>query len=590
MVKVFVSYTSKDQPWAEWVAWILEENGYEVFIQAWYIRPGHDFINKMQQFLEECDVIVPILSPTYLQSKFCQSELNSICVKDPVGKKRMNISVRVDECDLPYFLSRYVYIDIVGKNESEAEKALLDAFKESGKPTVKPPFPGGLKQEAKPTGKPRFPAEPQEIWMMPEPNPFFTGREDTLQSIQQNFQTQSVLAITQAIHGMGGVGKSETAVEYAHRFRGHYDAVFWVRAETPTEWKADLTTLGQQAGVLSAGQAGEEDVKAVQEWLAKQTRWLMVLDNVEDISVVKDILPNPHQGHILVTTRSHALGRFQGIDLDCLPVEEGALLLLRRAKCIEQGQPLESAEEAQKGLALQISKALGGLPLALDQAGVYLEEKSCALDDYLKLFNDNKQILGERGELGKETHPDPVTVTFEMCFNKVKEENPAAAKMLQLCAFLAPDDIPHEIFQDGAEYLPEPLKQAASDLSSWHNCIAAAIRYSLIKCDRNNNTFSIHRLVQIVLRERLDLDERKLLVESCVDALNQVFPHITNLPTYILWPQFKGLIPQINILVKWIYEYKLEKEKIERLFNQSGVYLKNFNQLIDSLLRKGTII
>ena len=137
------------------------------------------------------------------------------------------------------------------------------------------------------------------------------------------------------------------------------------------------------------------------------------------------------------------------IELEQMEPEEGALFLLRRAGLIAENDLLEQASAAQRIKAQEISRAMDGLPLALDQAGAYLEETSCGLDAYLDLFQKRgAALLARRGGLVAD-HPAPVATTWSLSFEKIEQESPAAAELLCLCAFLAPDAIPEEILSYG---------------------------------------------------------------------------------------------------------------------------------------------
>jgi len=565
--QVFISYTKVNEEWAEWVAWILDGK-YDVKIQKWHIRPGMDFIQEMKDFIDKSDILVPILSPDYFESDFCKNEINPFLASDPVGKRREIIPVRGIKFDLPrHFLSR-VYIDLVGLDEETAKQALLDGFRDNGKPETKPSFPVGSESSSnEPDGKLVFPGRYPEHWVVPhQRNPFFTGRDDILDKLHNSFKDSRSLAITQAIKGLGGVGKSETANEYAYRYRNNYNAVFWVRSETPGERLKDFALIGAKLGITSGSDL--EIFQQVRSRLEKNGGWLLVLDNVEDLASIQEVIPSPCKGRVLITTRSNATGGIIGYSLDCLDDEEGALLLLRRSKI---GGEQDIISEDQHELARTISRTLGGLPLALDQAGAYIEKHECGLDVYLEIYQKNKGILYKRGQLSQETHPDSVAVTFSLCFDKVKQNNPESAQLLEMCAFLAPDDIPEEIFTDGASELPDDLKTAALNIESWQECIAAAAHLSLLVRNTQNKTFSIHRLVQEVLRQRMDDDKQKATVEHCVRALNKVYPDATEFKN---WQQCSRLTPHAQSLFKWIEDYSIEFVEAASLLHLASTYFQ----------------
>jgi len=189
----------------------------------------------------------------------------------------------------------------------------------------------------------------------------------------------------------------------------------------------------------------------VKRWLAALSRWLLILDNVEDLQVIGDFLPLTVKGQVLLTARAQATGSIAHlVEVEVMEPEEGVLFLLRRAKLIEQDALPDTASYTDWAQARAITQAMGGLPLALDQAGAYIEETKCRLAEYLALYQtQGSALLRERGSLASD-HPKAVVGTFLLSFEKVQQANPAAAYLLRLCSFLHPDAIPEAILMEGA--------------------------------------------------------------------------------------------------------------------------------------------
>ena len=241
------------------------------------------------------------------------------------------------------------------------------------------------------------------LWNIPhQRNPYFTGREDVISQLHRALYAENAVALShpQGISGLGGIGKTQTAIEYAYRYRAEYAAVFWVRADSVTALTSSLVEL---ASVLELPERNEKDqeiiVQAVLRWLRLHPDWLLIYDNIDDLSIAEPFLPKAGPGHLLFTTRARAFGALaQRLDIEKMDPDIGALLLLRRASLLAVQATLSKANPDEQNMARTISQELDGLPLALDQAGAYIKEAPCPLPDYLPRYQTRRSdILGERG-------------------------------------------------------------------------------------------------------------------------------------------------------------------------------------------------
>ncbi|HYX50216.1 MAG TPA: helix-turn-helix domain-containing protein, partial [Ktedonobacteraceae bacterium] len=214
------------------------------------------------------------------------------------------------------------------------------------------------------------PAEPRRLWNVPfRRNPFFTGRADLLTILHDHLNQKRSAALTQsqALTGLGGIGKTQTALEYAYRYRDAYDAVFWVRAASRETLITDFVAL---AHVLDLPGREAQDqmlvVAAVKRWLEQDDSWLLILDNADELHVLTDFRPTGGVGHILLTTRAQATGRIaSGLSVEKMESRESMLLLLRRAKLLAADEPLDNTSRIIRSQAQRIVHELDGLPLAL---------------------------------------------------------------------------------------------------------------------------------------------------------------------------------------------------------------------------------
>jgi hypothetical protein len=183
------------------------------------------------------------------------------------------------------------------------------------------------------------------------------------------------------------VGKTQTAIEYAYRHRNEYRAILWIKADSEESLKADFAEIATKLD-LPEKEDPDRDVviSAVKRWLEEHSGWLLILDNADNLGLVSGLLSGEWGGHLLLTTRARATGRLRQVEITEMTPEEGILFLLRRVKLIAIDQAIGAATETDQKLAAEITREVGGLPLALDHAGAFIEEMSSSLGEYLELY------------------------------------------------------------------------------------------------------------------------------------------------------------------------------------------------------------
>jgi tetratricopeptide (TPR) repeat protein len=569
MKHFFISYNSADHRWAEWIAWQLEEAGYTTILQAWDFRPGSNFVLEMQRAATEAERTIAVLSPDYLGARFPQPEWAAAFAQDPTGVEGTLLPVRVWECKPKGLLASIVYIDLVGLEEAAAHDALLAGVRrERARPTAPPGFPGAIPRSV--PQRPRFPGALPPIWNLPHlRNPNFTGREDLLTRLRQALTSGQPAALTQAIHGLGGVGKTQLAVEYAYRHAADYDLVWWVRAEEPAALAADYAAL---AGPLDLPEKDEPDqrlvVQAVRRWLGQHDGWLLVFDNARRPEDLRPYLPPGGAGHVLVTSRNpHWRALASPLTVQVMERTESVAFLLKRT-----GQTDEAA-------AGQLAAALGDLPLPLAQAGAYVSQTGTTFPAYLDLFQTRRTELWEK-ERPPLDYPATVATTWDLAFQQVQRASPAGADLLNLCAFLAPDDISQDLLRGGAQHLPPPLAEAVADPLRFDQAVAALLQYSLL--ERTGDALSIHRMVQAVARDRLaeeahrrfDGAHRRAWAEAAARLVIDAFPSGDDEPQDVRnWPQCARLLPHALAAAGHAEALGVASEATGRLLNQAGTYL-----------------
>ncbi|HJT57585.1 MAG TPA: tetratricopeptide repeat protein, partial [Ktedonobacteraceae bacterium] len=256
----------------------------------------------------------------------------------------------------------------------------------------------------------------------------------------------------------------------------------------------------------------------------------------------------------------------------------GSKLLLRRAKILEPGGILEQITPEDHANAQKIVAALEGLPLALDQAGAYIEETGCSLAEYLERFTQRDlPLLKRRGEVRRD-HPDSVVTTWSLCFEEIEQSDLVAADVLRFCAFLAPDAIPQELITAHAAEPGTHLQPLATDMSRFDEAIANLRRFSLVERNRSEQTLSMHRLVQIVLQANMDAPLQRLWAERVVQSAIKVFPT----PGEEAWPGCQRYLPHVQRCMTLVDEYALEHLEAGGLFYRAGRWLHEHAQYIEA--------
>ncbi|MCY2928808.1 MAG: FxSxx-COOH system tetratricopeptide repeat protein, partial [Planctomycetota bacterium] len=370
-------------------------------------------------------------------------------------------------------------------------------------------------------------------------------------------------ALTQAISGLGGVGKTQLAVQYAWQHGGEYKVVWWVRAEQPAQLAADYADLARALN-LPEKDAREQEivVEAVRKWLSINGEWLLIFDNAPDPEAVKPYLPAGRKGHVIITSRHHAWGGIaQRLDVKVLPIDDAVIFLRNRA-----GRPNDPDAKV-------LAKAMGFLPLALTQAAVYVERTGSSFARYIEILKRAEKELLASG-VGAEDYDISVAAAIGLSLDKLQ---PASADLLILCAFLAPDDIPLDLIAAVGADLPKRLAATIADPKSFAECQGDLLSQSLIECPADG-LLSVHRIVQAVVRSRLRPAQRKAWAKAAVAMMNEAFPdNIAKSPD--VWPTCKRLFMHALAAASNAEGDDETLAAAAWLFNQAGEYLSLVSDL-----------
>jgi serine/threonine protein kinase/tetratricopeptide (TPR) repeat protein len=408
----------------------------------------------------------------------------------------------------------------------------------------------------------QFQRRPQ-IWNVPFlHNTNFTGREEILDKIYDELNHGKTGSTTIVIHGLGGVGKTQLAVEYAYRNTGEYSLVWWIFAEEHTTLSSDFAALASQLGINTQNLKEDQIINIVKGWLEHNSGWLLIFDNAEDPKALRNFITRNQNGHALITSRNP---NWKGIALT-IPVG--------KMQSIESIELLHKwTNESDEQAITELADVLGDLPLALEQAGAYIETTGISTTDYLELLKEHQRELLEKEIVG-EDQSKTVATTWEISFQKVYEISPIGADLMNLCSFLGPDNIPRKTLITGAVHLPEPLKSALSNPLKFNDAIVALRNFSLVDSSTDGLTF--HRLVQAVVRDRLSLDERKRYADIAMRLMFGTFPF--DIDVTKTWIESARLLPHVLAAVDHAELLGVARDIIGGLLSKTGMYLKNSGQ------------
>ncbi|MGY1764598.1 TIR domain-containing protein, partial [Geodermatophilus sp. SYSU D00779] len=292
----FISHAGRDTAWAEWLAWQLQEAGYRVELGVWDWAPGEDFVTRMQQALQRADRLLAVCTEVYFTSTYGSAELRAAFAEQAGAEGRI-VPVLVEPVTLPPLYAPLIHLDLTGLDETAAAARLL-ARLAGGRPTASPPFP---RAGPAPTDKPGFAGALPGVWRAPLRNPRFTGRDGMLAELRRRLHAGETTLTAQALYGLGGVGKTQLALEYAHRFAADYDVVWWIDAAQPVLIPDQLAALAARLDV-APGPTVADTVERLLAELRGRDRWLLVFDSAERPADVAAYLPGG-AGHLLITSR-----------------------------------------------------------------------------------------------------------------------------------------------------------------------------------------------------------------------------------------------------------------------------------------------
>lgn len=388
------------------------------------------------------------------------------------------------------------------------------------------------------------------IWgNVPTRNKNFTGRDDILDRLREGASSRVTAVLPesgarrsesdpgnplpQGVHGLGGVGKTAIAIEYAYRYQSHYDLVWWIAADQVPSVRGSLAELAQRLGLDASPTAGVDGlIAAVRDALRRgepYSRWLIVFDNADQPEDIKDLIP-AGAGDVLITSRNHRWESvIRTVPMDVFRPQESKDFLLKR---VRRGLTEANAE--------RLANELGHLPLALEQAGAMLAETGMPADEYLRLLREHAAEIMSQGP--PSDYPRSMTAAWKLSVDAVKRSRPQALEVLRCCAFFGPEPIPRDVFFRGAQETGTAVAEVLSNPIATASVMRELARYALITLD--GNAVKVHRLIQALLRDDLTAEQQAAYRHEAHLIMAAAVPE--NPDDNTTWPQFQGLLPHVN--------------------------------------------
>jgi hypothetical protein len=558
---IFVSYTSNDRDWAFWIGQELRTLGHTPRVHEWEISAGGDISRWMEERHDAAEHVLCVVSEAYLKASRSSWERRAAQWADTNKRPNFAVPVFIESCEAPSLFATLRRCDLHGLSEDEARSRLGDYLKPAAPPTESVPFPGATatasSAPALPSAPVAFPGTACAHSNIPINVPrYFLGRDGDLAAIDKALNSGDGRAAITALHGLRGVGKTTLAAAYAKDHRDDYRATWWIRANTETAMRDDLVSLGVRLGWVAPDAPKEPAVAAVLERLREDgDRILLVYDNAKNADEIRLSLPRGGDARIIVTSNApNWSGVAAPVQIEVWPSEVGADYFIAR-----------TGRKGEHNAALALSKTLGGLPLAHEQAAAYCDRLGISLAEYCKRFEATpaKLLDAKKDALAEYHNRLTVARTFALAIKEAAKQHRAAKSLLLYAALLAPEPIPLFLFSEGREKFAEPFASLL-DNNGLDEAVAALRAFALVDrepiADERDPTIlthciRLHRLVRQVASERWNEGKsgsvlnREKALGNIVSAFAVTFPKDVRQSPRV-WRLFPHVVRVLETLVK----------------------------------------
>ncbi|MFE3633809.1 FxSxx-COOH system tetratricopeptide repeat protein [Streptomyces sp. NPDC059168] len=533
--RVLVVFPGYHRAWAAWIAQCLESHGHQATLQRWDPPRETALEDSLADLLLASGPVLLVLDDWFFElGPRPPGEWNDALRGFVAANADRFAAVNLTNRSLLPATAVLEPASLWGLSEEAAEERLMRRL--------------GLERRRVPrpvAHRARYPENRCEIWgEIPRRNPRFTGRDDLLTGLHQQLADADRGAAVCTLLGMSGIGKTQLAAEYAHRFSTDYDVVWWVNSDDRNIQRDRLGELAVELGLRVGNEPGER-IRAVREALRRGEpygRWLLIFDGWDDTDGVDTLLPQG-AGHVLVTSRNRGWGEHTDIlEIPAFLRAESTAYLLRRA-------PHISAVEAD-----EVAAEFGDVALPLVQAASWLGESRMEVPEYLRMVRERRLSTVDEPATG-EGFPRSSMTSWSILLNRLRGAQPQTIDILGLCTSFAPGRIPLGLIRAYPHAdLPEQLRWMSSDLTAWTRALDTLVNYSVltretrgpvgVEMGPHQESVHMHRLVHDIVSKLTSEDSRVVHRQAVRTLLAQADPG--NPLDSRNWPRYAELLPHLE--------------------------------------------